>query len=595
MGAMPPRQPPRRPPMARPIGASVPPRTARGGAPPPSRGSSRPPTAGRSGPIGGSSILVLLFAVAGVGLLVGAAIFASGSPGASPATSATPGATGAAAAGGSPTPSGGSASGVPASPGASATPAPTAAGPVEVPMALVADVRDPRAGLTTSKLAAELAAGRVAIPCGVTSLRLAGKAVALDRAPCRKPPEVVAGVRKTASSLGLLPAGLVSPKVKVLRIGGADLFGAPSIRARAYPLVAMVATPAATWTTFDPAEVRTVISTGDTCPDRGVSHQANTLGKGWDWVLKGGTAKYVRIRMSRQFDGPDGKGWPVVDATRTGNAGAVRKLISDAEITLNDFECPMTSSFRQHDTGAVFSIDPKVAPLLARSGVDVVTLASNHMTDQGTAALKQTLALFKKAGIKSFGAGMNLTAALKPAVLDVRGVRFAFVGFNEIPGSARSDADTPGVAYLDEANVRAGVAAARKVADVVIVVPQWGWPEYHANFTARQKQQIKLFWDAGADHVVGHGTHWASAVSLTPSDKGYRFVISSHGNFLFGQDWSRQTEESVVVEMTFVGTKLAQARLHPYVMLDQAQANLVNPTTDGKYVLNQVWSNSILK
>jgi hypothetical protein len=72
-------------------------------------------------------------------------------------------------------------------------------------------------------------------------------------------------------------------------------------------------------------------------------------------------------------------------------------------------------------------------------------------------------------------------------------------------------------------------------------------------------------------------------------------LISSHGNFLFGQDWSRQTEESVVVELTFVGKSLVQASLHPYVMLDQAQPNLTNPTTDGKYVLQQVWSNSILK
>jgi poly-gamma-glutamate capsule biosynthesis protein CapA/YwtB (metallophosphatase superfamily) len=299
--------------------------------------------------------------------------------------------------------------------------------------------------------------------------------------------------------------------------------------------------------------------------------------------------------MDRRFDGPDGKGWPVVDAVRTGNEGAVRALISDAEITINDFECPMTAAFRQHDTGTIFSIDPKVARLLERAGVDVVTLASNHMTDQGIGGLRETLDLFDENGIARFGAGMNLAEALEPAVIDVRGVRFGFVGFNEIPGSAKAGAAKAGVAFLDEANVRKGIAAARKVADVVIVVPQWGWPEYHANFTARQKEQMRLFWDAGADHVLGHGTHWASAVSITKGDRGHRFVISSHGNFLFGQDWSRQTEESVIVELTFVGSTLVQARLHPYVMLDQAQPNLTNPATDGKFVLNQVWSVSTLK
>jgi poly-gamma-glutamate capsule biosynthesis protein CapA/YwtB (metallophosphatase superfamily) len=359
--------------------------------------------------------------------------------------------------------------------------------------------------------------------------------------------------------------------------------------------VATVSTVPAAWAGFDAAEVRTLVSTGDTCPDRGVSHQTNTLGKGWDWALAGGTAKYTGTRMDRRFDGPDGNGWPVVEAVRTGNEGAVRELVSDAEITVNDFECPMTSKFRQHDTGTVFSIDPKVAPFLARNGIDVVTLASNHITDQGTAALQETLKLFKANGIATFGAGMTLAQAMKPAVIDVRGVRFAFVGFNEIPGSAKAGKTTPGVAWLTESNVRAGIAAARKVADVVIVVPQWGWPEYHAGFTARQKEQMALFWDAGADGVVGHGTHWAGPTAITKDDRGYHGVVASHGNFLFGQDWSRQTQEGVIAELTFVGTRLAQLRLHPYIMLDQAQVNLTDPTTDGKYVLTQVWSNSILK
>ncbi len=586
--------------MARPIAGSAPPRTSRGGAPPP-RGTSRPPAGGRPGPINSTSILVLVFALAGVGLLVGAAFFASGSPGVSPGASGSPAPSQVAAASGSPGPSEGLASGTPAgsgtpaTPGGSPTPGATPAGPAELPMALVADVDDLREGLTAAKLASEIRAGRVAIPCGVDALALAGDPVPVDAAACRKTSEIVAGVRKKKASLGLLPAALVTPRVKVLRVAGADIFGSPSIRRKAYPLVATVDSPASSWVAFDRAEVRTLISTGDTCPDRGVSHQANTLGKGWSWVLNGGTATYTGTHMSRQFDGPDGNGWPVVTAVRTGKAGAVRKLISDAEITLDDFECPMTSRFRQHDTGTVFSIDPKVAPLLAHAGVDVVTLASNHMTDQGTAALRETLAIFKKAGIKSFGAGMDLAAAMKPAVVSVRGVKFAFVGFNEIPGSARADADTPGVAYLDETNVRAGIAAARKVADVVIVVPQWGWPEYHANFTARQKAQMKLFWEAGADQVIGHGTHWAGPASITKDDNGFHFAMGSHGNFLFGQDWSRQTQEAVIVELTFVGKNLAQARLHPFIMLDQAQANLTNPTTDGKYVLTQVWSNSILK
>lgn len=570
--------------MARPLSAS----SARHGGPrrgsASGRGGPRPPWTG---------ITIAFLGVGGVALLVGAALFAGGSPGseASPAPAAS-GAAIASPGAGSGSPAGASTAS-PSSPAASAAPSPSA-GPAGLPLALVADVRDLRVSLTVEQVAQELAAGQVVVPCGLVELAVDGETVAHDVADCVEAARITSAVRAGAPRLGLLPAALVTPRVKVLRIGAADLFGAPRFRSKPYPLTATVANVPAAWAGFDPAEVRTIVSTGEMCPDRGVSHWANTMGKGWDWVLDGGTAKYTGIGVDRRFDGPDGNGWPVVEAVRTGRAGAVRTLISDAELTIGDFECPMTSDFVQHDTGTAFSIDPEVAPLLARSGIDVVTLASNHITDQGVDALGETMDLLDDAGVRWFGAGMDLAAARKPARIDVRGVRFAFVGFNEIPGSMKAGPTTPGVAWLTEANVRASIAAARKGADVVIAVPQWAWPEYHAEFTARQRDQMELFFDAGADHVIGHGTHWSSAISITDGDRGPRVVISSHGNFLFGQDWSRQTQEGVLPELTFVGTRLVQVRLHPYIVMDQAQPNLVTPTSDGKHVLNQVWSVSEL-
>ena len=66
----------------------------------------------------------------------------------------------------------------------------------------------------------------------------------------------------------------------------------------------------------------------------------------------------------------------------------------------------------------------------------------------------------------------------------------------------------------------------------------------------------------------------------------------SHGNFLFGQEWSQQTQEGVVLELAFEGTRLAQARMHPYIMLEQAQTNLTDPETDGLWVLNRIYEAS---
>jgi poly-gamma-glutamate capsule biosynthesis protein CapA/YwtB (metallophosphatase superfamily) len=337
------------------------------------------------------------------------------------------------------------------------------------------------------------------------------------------------------------------------------------------------------------------MSLGDSCPDRGVAHAAITLGRGWEWVFGGGTAEYTAVDPNPVPPGFVGNGFNVVDAVPTGNAGAVAALVSGADLTLDDFECPVVDDWTVNE-GVIFSIDPAVLPQLRNTyGVDVATLAANHLFDRGTPGFLQTLDKFAATGIPTAGAGVDLDSALEPAYVAIRGLTFAFVGFNEIPGSLEAGPDQPGVLWLRDENVMEAVRRARAAeADVVICVPQWwGGGEYHAQFLGDMRRQQQVFFDAGCDHVLGHGTHWSGPIEITPTDDGnHRATMVSHGNFLFGQEWSQQTQEGVTLELAFVGTRLAQARMHPYIMLEQAQTNLTDPATDGLWVLNRIYEAS---
>jgi poly-gamma-glutamate synthesis protein (capsule biosynthesis protein) len=473
------------------------------------------------------------------------------------------------------------------------TPAPT---PTVFPIAVVVRFDDARPSITPESLAAAENAGQLLIPCEVSGLTLGGVALAIPTVTkCLPADQIVAYIHKTAKTIALLPPGLVSPSVKVLPIGQADLFGSPTHRALPYPLTAQTST-AASWTAYDAGDVRTLISTGDTCPDRGVSLLAVTKKKGWSWVLAGGSVKYTSFHMDTEFTGPQGKGWPVPGLRRDKNGNLVSALIADNDISANDFECPMVANWTQHNGGKVFTIDPRVAQLLAtRGGLKVVTLGSNHITDAGWAGVRETVKYLDAAGIAHTGAGENITAALAPAVVNVHGLKFAFVGWDDIHGSAAATASHPGAAPMSDTNVCNSIKAARAVADVVIAMPQWGWPEYHATITKDQMTQRALMYKCGADGILGSGTHWASWASILPGPNGMQFAIGSHGNFLFDQNWSQQTMEGVVVEVTFVGTKLAQFRLHPYVVVQGAQPNLTDPLGAGKYVLTRVWSVSDIR
>ncbi len=499
---------------------------------------------------------------------------------------------------------------MPWTPSAPVTPEPTAA-PVGLPLAVVARYDDLRPNVTLDALSSAVSAGTVLLPCEVTSLTLDGVALVpgpgTNCLPATQIPDAVVAPASAAASaaasvsaagglpagaLALLPPGLVAPQLKVLPIGEADLFGAPKHRALQYPLQA-IASPEIAGSAYDAADIRTLISTGDTCPDRGFSFLAVTHRKGWDWTLSGGSATYTGFRLDTQYRGPHQGGWLVPNIRVGRDRGKVADLISDNDVSANDFECPMLSGWVQHNGGLIFTIDPRVAPLLAeKGGVKVVTLGSNHITNGGLDGVRQTLRYLDAAGIKHTGAGLTLEDALAPAVVDVRGVRFAFVGWDDIKGSAAATASRPGVAPMTDENLCASLQAARKVADVVVAMPQWGWPEYHNDITQAQVAQRARMYECGADHILGSGTHWASWASILPGPNGPQFAIGSHGNFFFDQNWSQETMEGVVVEATFSEARLVQFRLHPYVVAYGAQPNLLDPSGDGRYVMQRVWSAS---
>jgi poly-gamma-glutamate capsule biosynthesis protein CapA/YwtB (metallophosphatase superfamily) len=478
-----------------------------------------------------------------------------------------------------------------ATPSPTPTPSPTATPipEVEVPLAVVTGYTNPVASITEAEVEAGMQAD--------TFIQLCEFLTAVNPVPrCLEADAVVDHLVANPTDLAFLPAGLVVPTVKVLPVDGADLFGNADARAAAYPYAVSVqlGEDQADWA-FDVEDVRTLMSLGDSCPDRGVAHAAITLGRGWEWVFGGGTAEYTAVYPNPVPPGFVGNGFNVVDAVPTGNAGAVAALVSGADLTLDDFECPVVDDWTVNE-GVIFSIDPAVLPQLRNTyGVDVATLAANHLFDRGTPGFLQTLDKFAATGIPTAGAGVDLDSALEPAYVAIRGLTFAFVGFNEIPGSLEAGPDQPGVLWLRDENVMEAVRRARAAeADVVICVPQWwGGGEYHAQFLGDMRRQQQVFFDAGCDHVLGHGTHWSGPIEITPTDDGnHRATMVSHGNFLFGQEWSQQTQEGVTLELAFVGTRLAQARMHPYIMLEQAQTNLTDPATDGLWVLNRIYEAS---
>jgi poly-gamma-glutamate capsule biosynthesis protein CapA/YwtB (metallophosphatase superfamily) len=485
----------------------------------------------------------------------------------------------------------------------SSTPVP-ATGPF--PLAVVTGLTNLKASTTIGEIADLAAAGALQMPCGVT-ITAPGRLVGGPGPDCLPADAIADAIRTDQTLVALLPPGLVEPATKVLPIGGdgpfglggADLFGSAESRGQDYPIIGEPSGSApleADWVAYDGNDVWTLVSLGGSCLDRNVAYAALELGYGWDWVMDGGTASYRGIHLNP--NPPPGVSQElVVDAVPTGNRGAVPRLVSGADVTLDDFDCTVTKDWQPNYGRALFfSTSAEVLPLLRNKlGIDVMKVAGNHSTDRGAAGVRETLRHLDAVGILGVGVGRNLDEALEPVYLEVAGLKVAFVSWNAVAGSVEADADTTGVAWLRKANVFESVGRARASgADLVICAPEWwGGAEYHLDIRPSQERQLRWFDQAGCDEVLGHGTHLAGPVVLRrPGDDGAQAVVVSEGNFLFGQGWWQQVQEGIIVELSFSGTKLVNLRLHPYIMLEAAQASLTDPEGDGRHVLRRVWRNS---
>ncbi len=393
---------------------------------------------------------------------------------------------------------------------------------------------------------------------------------------------LAADLTKNGKRLAFLRADAVGPEVRALAWGDTTLFGVERVKALAdWPLTARLPAPAAA-DAFDPSTTWTLFAGGDIMLDRGVYETLAVKGKGADFPFDGGTAEITSRVCCSAF------GWDVPRTVRTGDAGAFRALIKGADIALANFENPAPNDPKWHTKGTVFSAQPKFIDGLARAGIDYVSLANNHIRDAGGVGLLQTVANVQKRGIAVSGAGRNLAAARKPAVLEAAGTKVAILGYDAIAGSYHATATKIGSAPLTATNVKEDVAAARAAgADLVIVFPHWG-TEYDPTPFANQRKLARMAIDSGADMVIGNHAHWAAAMEIY-AGKPIWYAL---GNFVFDQTWSEPTMEGITLELTFRGTSLVQVHMRPHIILDKAQPNFLDPAGDGRVVMGQVFTAS---
>jgi poly-gamma-glutamate synthesis protein (capsule biosynthesis protein) len=275
----------------------------------------------------------------------------------------------------------------------------------------------------------------------------------------------------------------------------------------------------------------------------------------------------------------------------------VRDILRRADLAIATLEAPLSGEKNRYcDTCMTFVGNESYVAGIVDSGIKAVSLAANHIGDAGPAGVTDTVRTLSKAGIASFGAGANEEAARRPAILVTPGGRLALLAYADVPPEAyRATPTRPGYAALihDDKGyeaVRADIAAARRLAEIVIVVTHWGI-EYEDQPRPWVVNAAHMMIDAGADVVMGDHPHWVQSVEIYNG----HYIAYSVGNFVFDQMWSTETRQGSLHRLFFDGTRLTSVRIVPTLLEDWHQPRPLSPDEPGyRQTMDRIWRHSHL-
>lgn len=243
---------------------------------------------------------------------------------------------------------------------------------------------------------------------------------------------------------------------------------------------------------------------------------------------------------------------------------ALADRLRGCDLAVGNMEAPIAAAGSEFTAKRFrFKADGRAAGALQRAGFGILTLANNHVMDFGAEGLRSTLLGLDEQGIRHTGAGTDLAAARRPALVAVNGVRLAFLAYSlTFPAEFYAGRWRPGTAPGLPRYIAEDIARARNEAEHVVVSFHWG-AEGETRPKPYQVRIARHAIDCGADLVLGHHPHVLQGIERY----GGGVIFYSLGNFAFGS-MSGTAGESVMARVV-LDRGVAEVELVPLNVLNR--------------------------
>ena len=148
-----------------------------------------------------------------------------------------------------------------------------------------------------------------------------------------------------------------------------------------------------------------------------------------------------------------------------------------ADVSVANLEIPLSDQGYPHPTkGIIFRCSPENISGLLYGGIDVVSLANNHILDYMEPAMIQTQNVLNEAGILHSGSGMNSYEAYLPAIKSIKGEVIAFLASSDRTGQynnyqpyLNAGENKSGFAYMTPYYLRQQIQSVENIADIIVI------------------------------------------------------------------------------------------------------------------------------
>ena len=219
--------------------------------------------------------------------------------------------------------------------------------------------------------------------------------------------------------------------------------------------------------------------------------------------------------------------------------------LNDVDYRVFNLETPLTNVINPIDKcGRALRADGSAIFGLKKMGVDLFTLANNHIMDQGNDGLVDTVDLLNENKINYLGAGYKLEQARQSIIVEVKGKKIGFYACVEHEFSFAGK-EIPGANPFDALESFDHVFELHKKCDFVAVLYHGG--KEHYRYPSPELQRVcRKFIQKGANLVICQHSHCIG--SEEKYDNGT--IVYGQGNFLFDDCKGPFVQSSLLVKLT---------------------------------------------